>query len=316
MRRTDRAAGARPGPTSLLSPVPPPDRPPVAASRRSESDREPKHHGDELLAARPRGVASWPWPGQCHRPAPAAQGGATGHTGEPDPPPRPHRRHEESQDGPIRSPPYNRRPAGMAQPRPQLRLHGKPEPTPQLAELVARMASRDEAALSALYETCGPRVFGLAIRIVGDRHTAEEVTVDAFAQAWDRAPGYEPSKGTVLSWLLNMTRSRALDRRRRLGAKTPWSDVQVADLAAAMLAPDSSPEEVTHAAERAQRVRAAAAALPRGQREAIAAAFFAGMSHVEIATALAVPLGTIKSRIRDGMLALKRALSSTLEEAR
>lgn len=204
----------------------------------------------------------------------------------------------------------------MAQPRPHLRLHGKTEPPLQFADLVTRMAARDETALTALYDACSKRVFGLALRVVGDRQAAEEVTIDAFAQAWERAAGYEPSKGNVLCWLLNLTRSRALDRRRRMGVRAPLSGSQVADLAAALLAPEASPEEASVAAERASRVRAAAAALPRGQREAIAAAFFAGMSHTEIAEALDVPLGTIKSRIRDGMLALQRALASTFEEVR
>lgn len=202
----------------------------------------------------------------------------------------------------------------MPHQRPQLRLHGKTEPPLQFVDLVTRMANRDETALGTLYDTCCKRVFGLALRIVGDRQVAEEVTIDAFAQAWDRAGGYEPSKGNVLCWLLNLTRSRALDRRRRMGVRAALSNTQVADLAAAVLAPEASPEETSVAAERAARVRSAAAALPRGQREAIAAAFFAGMSHTEIAKVLEVPLGTIKSRIRDGMLALKRALASTIEE--
>jgi RNA polymerase sigma-70 factor (ECF subfamily) len=199
----------------------------------------------------------------------------------------------------------------MLQPRPTLRLRSAT--SPPNADLVGRIAARDEQGLTSLYQACSTRVFGLALRIVGDRHAAEEVVVDTFAQVWERAAGYHEGKGSVLAWVLNIARSRALDRRRRLGvART--GEGEIADLAAAVLAREAGPDAATAQAERERAVRAAAAALPRGQREALAAAFFAGLTHVEIAAALQVPLGTVKSRIRDGLLALRRALAGTVEE--
>ncbi|MEZ5962449.1 MAG: sigma-70 family RNA polymerase sigma factor [Planctomycetota bacterium] len=203
----------------------------------------------------------------------------------------------------------------MVQPRPTLRLLDAAPAAADATALLGRIAARDEQALSELYRACAATVFGLALRIVGDRQAAEEVVVDTFAQVWERAKGYHQDKGTVLAWVRNIARSRALDRRRRLrpGRAT---QAEVADLASGLLARDEGPAEASEQSERARRVREAAAALPRGQREALAAAFFVGLTHTEIATTLQVPLGTVKSRIRDGLGALRRALTVAEEENR
>ena len=204
----------------------------------------------------------------------------------------------------------------MTAPQPRLRLHSVSNTASQPEALLARVATGDEAALTALYQACAKRVFGLALRIVIDRHTAEEVVVDTFTQVWQRAKSYVPARGEALPWVLSIARNRAIDRRRKQGNDLAVSHQHIADLALEVFARDASPEDHSAGRERAQRVRAAALALPRGQREALAAAFFAGMTHQEIASAQSVPLGTIKSRIRDGLLALKRALAGAVEEIR
>ncbi len=199
----------------------------------------------------------------------------------------------------------------MSQPRPSLRLHPASAPPP-LADAIARIVARDEQGLTVLYQACARRVLGLALRIVADRHAAEEVVVDTFKQVWDRAAGYHAGRGTVIAWVLTIARTRAVDRRRRLGLPRA-GQAEIADLAAAAFAREVTPADEIDQAERAARVRTATAALPRGQREALAAAFFSGLTHTEIATTLQVPLGTVKSRIRDGLLALRRALATEQE---
>ncbi len=204
----------------------------------------------------------------------------------------------------------------MTAPQPRLRLHSAVSPPAPPDVLLARIATGDEASLAALYQACAKRVMGLALRIVVDRHAAEEIVVDTFTQVWQRAKTYQPARGEALPWVLSIARHRAIDRRRKLGTELSVSPQHIADLALEVFAREPSPEERSATNERAARVRAAAQALPRGQREALAAAFFAGMTHQEIASAQSVPLGTIKSRIRDGMLALERALAGAVEEAR
>jgi RNA polymerase sigma-70 factor (ECF subfamily) len=202
----------------------------------------------------------------------------------------------------------------MSAPRPRLRLHHNAEGPVRPETLLGRIASGDEAALTALYGQCAKRAFGLALRIVGDRQAAEEVVVDTFTQVWQRARSFQATRGDALAWVLGIARHRAIDRRRQNSAQKVLSHDDIADLALEVFARDAAPEDQSAAQERAKRVRAAALNLPRGQREALAAAFFAGLTHQEIASAQDLPLGTVKSRIRDGMLALKRALAGTVEE--
>ena len=177
-----------------------------------------------------------------------------------------------------------------------------------LRGLVSRVAQGQEAALTELYRETSPRVFGLAVRILKDRHMAEEAVLDVYTQLWERAAtAYDPSRGRLLPWLLMLTRSRALDRLRDRGFKMNVEDI--AQLATELRTDVPGPAETTNTADTAKQVRQAIGQLPRGQREAIAAAFFGGMSHQQIARSLDVPLGTVKTRIRSGMITLRRALA-------
>jgi len=173
------------------------------------------------------------------------------------------------------------------------------------SELVQRTAAGDHAALAELYDVTCPVAFGLAVRILGESDAAEEAMVEVYAQVRRRAKTYDPSRGSPVSWLLNLTRSRAIDMRRTRQRQEVTDPLESAGEVAAA-GPD--PEETSAAAERDRFIRHALQTLNREQREAIELAFFAGLSHSEIAARLGKPLGTIKTRIRQGMIRLREQL--------
>ncbi len=186
---------------------------------------------------------------------------------------------------------------------------------PVWVELLERLAQSDKSALAELYDLSSAAVFGLVLRVVGDRSDAEEVTLDVYMQVWKQAERYDSSRGRVLSWLLTIARSRAIDRLRSRAAKDrgreqPLDAAGVAEVADAALNPEQSSFEAT----RKTTVLTALDSLHADQRQAIELAYFAGMSHSEIADRTGQPLGTVKTRIRLGMLRLRKTLQP-LEEA-
>ena len=180
-------------------------------------------------------------------------------------------------------------------------------PDDALVALLARVAVRDESALGELYDRTSTRVYGLALRVLRDPAAAEEATLDVYHQVWRQADRYEPERGAPLGWLLTLGRTRAIDLARSRARSSRRED----DLERAldMVDPSTGPDVRSADAQDAARVRRAIAQLPPGPREAILAAYFTGMSHTEVAAALGVPLGTIKTRIRTGLVQLKRILS-------
>ena len=176
---------------------------------------------------------------------------------------------------------------------------------PDWNTLVQRAAVGDQTGLAELYDATSHLVFGLALRILGDRTEAEDAVVEVYAQAWRSAHSYDPHRGTPASWLLTLTRSRAIDMlraRRRERATDPIES------AGAVQADTPTPEDATAEAERQHLVRRALQELNSEQRHAIELAYFAGLSHTEIAVQLGQPLGTIKTRIRLGMMRLRESL--------
>lgn len=172
------------------------------------------------------------------------------------------------------------------------------------AELLEGVARRDESSLAALYDRYHLLAFSLALRVVNDRGRAEDVVQDAFLAVWRKAASYAEARGSVKTWLTSIVRNRAIDvvRARR------ESDGD--DEAVLLALRDPRPgvvEQVTASLDR-QTVRTAIAQLPLEQRQAIAMAYFEGLSHSEISDATGLPLGTVKSRIRLGMHRLKAAL--------
>ncbi len=188
-----------------------------------------------------------------------------------------------------------------------------PAGAPQLddAGLVRAMHGGDGRAAGVLYDRHAAMVMGLALAIVRDRTDAESVVLDTFTQVWRSAARYDPTRGSVVSWLVVLTRSRALDLVRSTGRRARLTPVSVDDApAAALVASDgsSNPSLAVEASERQVKVAAALAELPDAQRSAIELAFFDGLSHSEIADRLAEPLGTVKTRIRLGMTKLRHLL--------
>lgn len=178
-------------------------------------------------------------------------------------------------------------------------------------ELLASLAAGlDEVSLSQLYDRYQGVMYGLAMRITNDSALAQDAVQEAFTGVWRNATRYEQGKSSARTWLLSITHHRAIDivRRRRPAAALPEGD----EIHEALTTPDVWPE-IARAADAAA-VRNAVAALPAAQREAIELAYFNGLTQTEIAARIQVPLGTVKSRVRLGLVALRRALDEpTLE---
>ncbi len=171
-------------------------------------------------------------------------------------------------------------------------------------ELLEGIAQGDEASLAALYDRYHLLSFSLALRVVNDRGRAEDVVQDAFLSVWRKAGSYAAGRGSVKTWLTSIVRNRAIDlvRARR--------ETDGDDEAVLLALRDPRPgvvEQVTASLDR-QTIRTAIAELPLEQRQAIAMAYFEGLSHSEIADSTGLPLGTVKSRIRLGMHRLKDLL--------
>lgn len=172
-------------------------------------------------------------------------------------------------------------------------------------EYLREIARGDQQSLARLYDQSKGLVYGLALRIVNDAADAEEVTLDVYMQVWRSAPSFDLQRGAASTWLVTITRSRAIDRIRS-GAmrRREESLAEILELPAAA----ANPEQESATMQQHLRVRAALKALSPEQREAVELAFFYGLSHSELAAKLGQPLGTIKTRIRQGMMKLREQL--------
>jgi len=172
--------------------------------------------------------------------------------------------------------------------------------------LVRAVAAGNQDALHALYERAHRVVFTLSMRITANRETAEEVTVDVFHDVWRRASSYQEANGTVLGWIMNQARSRAIDRWRfeqRKKRVPPESAAQVP------LTASISPDESVVFNQRREAIGRALEVLTPDERRAIESAFFSELPYAEVAVRLDEPLGTIKTRIRTGLHKLRQALA-------
>ena len=175
------------------------------------------------------------------------------------------------------------------------------------AQLLRRIAGQDRQALAEFYDQTAGTLFSTAVRILGDAHEAEEVIQDAFLQIWGKAATFDAALGKPFYWALSITRNRAIDRLRARQRRVRLAD-ELHEAAAADSSPLASPFQSALSEEDLAAVRSAVSGLPGDQRQAIDMAFFGGMTHAEIADALHEPLGTIKARIRRGMLKLRERL--------
>lgn len=174
-------------------------------------------------------------------------------------------------------------------------------------ELLAWVCRREEPALGGLYDRYHRLVYSIALRIVGEREQAEEVVQDVFQAVWQSAGGFQPG-GSVAAWLIGIARHRAIDatRSRRFRARAREDQLDEAQVAHAAPAAESDAEVLIVRAT----VRAALAELPAAQRQAIELSYYGGLSHAEIADRLGEPVGTVKSRMRLGLLKLRDLLKA------
>ena len=184
---------------------------------------------------------------------------------------------------------------------------GAPPNADALADvaILGRIALRDAQALSELYDRHSRLLFTVISRIVRDRAHAEEVLQEVFLSIWTKAATYTPALGLPIGWLVRLARNRAIDQFRNAAVRARTADTFEP------AAPDN-PEQLASRNEERRRVRAALELLPREQRQLIEDAYFRGMTHSELAEAFGLPLGTVKTRVRAAMQALRRQLDTAL----
>jgi RNA polymerase sigma-70 factor, ECF subfamily len=180
------------------------------------------------------------------------------------------------------------------------------------ADLLQAIVQRDEAALASLYDRYRVILFGLLVRILGSREEAEDILQEVFIQVWRRAADFNEERGKVFTWLVTLARSRAIDRLRQLSARERLATATAQE----------APAEASDAAQDAYRseqkeiVAGALAQLPEDQRQALLLAYFEGLTQTEIATRLNTPLGTVKTRMRSGMIKLRQVLGDRTDSLR
>ncbi|WP_460519619.1 ECF RNA polymerase sigma factor SigK [Humibacter antri] len=181
--------------------------------------------------------------------------------------------------------------------------------TSQLVDqLLGRVAGGDQAAFGELYDMVVSRVFGTVLRLVIDRSQAEEVTQEVFLEVWQSAAVFDPNRGRGIGWIITMAKRRAIDRIRSAQAAHD-RDLRVGIREYAVL--DDVADAAATVMER-DRVGRAMQQLSDPQRQAIALAYDGGLTHTEIAQLLSVPVGTVKTRLRDGMIRLRHELGVTV----
>lgn len=185
------------------------------------------------------------------------------------------------------------------------------ETTKDLPTLMRAIAEGDQVAFARLYDQVASRVFGLALRIVRDRAIAEEVTQDVFLQVWRQAGEVDPSKGSTMGWLLTLTHRRAVDRVRSEQAQS--DRLHRYESLNTTPAYDSTSEEAVGRIE-AGRVQKALALVGEPHRTTVELAYFSGLTHREVAQRLDIPLGTAKTRIRDGLRKLRAQMNGGEEK--
>jgi len=180
-----------------------------------------------------------------------------------------------------------------------------PSANAELVELLRACSLGEEAAFAKLYDATASRLFGLVLRIVRDRAQAEEVTQDAYLDIWRNSSRFDSDRGSALSWLMTIGHRKAVDRVRSAEA-TRRRDTAYG--ARDQASPFDQTVEEAHRNLDAQRVRKALDTLTETQRGAVELAYFGGYTHREVAAMLELPLGTAKTRIRDGLIRLRDTL--------
>lgn len=176
---------------------------------------------------------------------------------------------------------------------------------PPLADLVRASSRGDEDAFAALYDATSARAYGMAVRVVRNPAHAQEVVQEAYLDAWRTSARFDPAQGSAIGWLLTIVHRRAVDRVRASEAAATREEHY--QLESRPVDHDAT-SEAAHASLEAQRVRRALSELTEVQREAVELAFLGGYTHTEVAGLLDLPIGTAKTRIRDGLIRLRDAM--------
>jgi RNA polymerase sigma-70 factor (ECF subfamily) len=182
------------------------------------------------------------------------------------------------------------------------------ERQPDDATLIRQIGEGREAALAELYDRYGRLLFSIAYQMVGNRESAEEIALDIFNRVWQKAHTYRPEKSQVNTWLTRMARNRAIDILRREKVRPEKTSLSWAEVNQEPRVEGLNPESHTSLMMQQEQVRQAVASLPPAQREALALAYFQGLSQRQIAKRLDQPLGTVKGRIRAAMFRLRSQL--------
>ncbi|MFJ3644604.1 MULTISPECIES: sigma-70 family RNA polymerase sigma factor [Streptomyces] len=183
-----------------------------------------------------------------------------------------------------------------------------PSAKPDLQRLLHEVALGDQEAFAALYDTVAGSVLGVARAVLRDRAQSEEVAQDVLVEVWRTAPRYQPERGSALNWILTLAHRRAVDRVRSVEAAA------ARDTRAALLDHQPAYDEVTEQVEsrlEQEQVRRCLRTLTELQRQSVTLAYYRGLTYREVAEALALPLGTVKTRLRDGLIRLRDCLGVT-----
>jgi RNA polymerase sigma-70 factor (ECF subfamily) len=189
------------------------------------------------------------------------------------------------------------------------------EPSPDLLleiDLVERIGRGDRQSFEQLYERFSGVLFSTAYRILNDQEGAEDVLQDVFVQIWDKASMYDSKRGKPLTWAVTLTRNKAIDRLRSVQRRNRLNDEVEEEASIDAQIHSEQPVDAVEAMEKSRLIRSAVLQLSKEQREAIELAFFTGLTQNEIADELKQPLGTVKARIRRGMMRLKELVEPYL----
>ncbi|MDQ6656048.1 MAG: sigma-70 family RNA polymerase sigma factor [Verrucomicrobiota bacterium] len=173
------------------------------------------------------------------------------------------------------------------------------------AELMRRAAAGDEAAFASFYRRMAPGLFSMIYQILQDQKECEDVMQEAFVQMWKKSSTYDPGRSGLFTWAVMISRNKAIDRIRSRQRRARTVEAAAVEMSIVPLESAESADALLEQSDERRRMRAALSELPEAQREAIKLAFFAGMTQLEISSKLGAPLGTVKARIRRGLLALR-----------
>lgn len=179
--------------------------------------------------------------------------------------------------------------------------------------LIRFIAQLRAEALDQLYERYSGLIFGLALMIVGDRSTAEEITLDVFMRVWQKAASYRPDQAKVSTWLTHIARNHAIDVLRRQAVRPDQSALSLDKIMHDGMVRTQDPQELAERSLRRERVRIAISRLPAEQVQVLMLAYFGGYTQTQIADILKQPLGTVKTRIRLAMQKLRELLNEEQE---